>query len=246
LNSSLPIPASHEAATELANQITSGTLTLDELADIADASIVAQNAFARARIYAERQIVQQYLFNANEYQQAEGALKKRGWSSSRIGAAKRSAQLSLIQIDEYVAGHTASAKEATAAGARALLPITPKPDRANFATNYTAPPVDVAIAQQWGMQADDDYAELIAASIAHALHQDITNPRHAYVWAKYHGLQDDGTVGERWTFEGIASQMTPVCTREYVESLYYRAHSAVCQRMSRDLLNALRLMLSKD
>ena len=75
--------------------------------------------------------------------------------------------------------------------------------------------------------------------------QTMPNQRHAYVWAKYHGINDDGTLGDKWTFDGIAKQMPGgVVTREYVENSYYRACTHVYRTISVAALNRLRVAMS--
>jgi len=235
-----------DVAGHLVDRITSGALDLDELASIADGSLSVTNAFTRARIIAERQIAQQFLFDDDAYAKNAPTLRRMGWTPYRISTARGFLQLSLDAIDEFADAHTAALKEATVAGARTLKPVAEKPTKNTIAHTYTAPPIDVQIAREFGMDAADDRAELLIENIQQAL-DSMPNPKHAYVWARYHGLQDDGTLGDKWTFEGIANSMPnqgPV-SREYVEGLYYRASTHVFQRIAVGALNALQVAMDK-
>jgi len=233
-------------AEQIVQQITSGTLSLERLAEIADGGLIVQNAFTRVRIIAERQIAQQYLFGDDEYTENIEKLKRRGWTPSRIRSAEKAVQLELPEIDRFIDSHNDSHKEATAAGVRALRPVTPPLEDKGIAQAYSVPPIDVQIAREFGVEAADARAELLAQSVGDALHS-MPNQKHAFVWAKYHGINDDGTMGDAWTFEGIAKNMPDqkVVTREYVESLYYRASSHVYQCLARDAWNQVaRLMMA--
>ena len=214
-------------------------MTLDDLAAIADGSLEASNIFTKLRVLAERQVAIQYLFDGDEYKRAAAReqLAERGWSSHRINNAERYTQLSLLDIEKYTTTATIAHKEAHANQLRALAPIPEKPEHKSLAAAYSTPPIDVQIAREFGLEESDTRAELITTSLQGALTQ-MPNPKHAYVWTKYHGIQDDGTMGERWTFQGIAASMS--VTREYAESLYYRASSQVFQRIATDALNQLR------
>lgn len=235
------IPASAaDSLNQLAAQIGSGTLTLDELADISDKALLAQNLATRAVILAERQIAQQYLFDAETYEENVEALKARGWTRDRFKRAQCWDQLTLPQIEEHITVSVANGKEATTTSARKLLPTTPRPAPSNLAHTYTAPPIDVQIARDLGLELSDHLAEVVTGSIQHAL-KTMKNPKHAEVWAKYHGIQDDGTIGEQWTFDGIAKQRGN--SREYVESLYYRASHHVRGQLVIDLLDHARAQL---
>lgn len=229
------------AAEQLAARIMSGSMTLDELAQIAETSLAAQNAIARVRVYAERQIAQQYLFAVDEYERADVVtrLSERGWSRSRIEQAQRFAQLELPQIDAVCAAHTAGGRETTSLAVKQLLPTIIRDRPTGSADVYSSPPVDIQISRAFGVHEDDARAQQIADSLTKAL-RTTPNPRHAFIWSKYHGIQDDGSIGDSYRFSGIAQLMSaqsekPV-TREYVEAWYYRADSHVFRSMYRDLL----------
>lgn len=231
-----------DAAAQLAARITSGTMSLDELAQIAETSLAAQNSLARVRVYAERQIAQQYLlFDGDEYVRSDAVMRlsERGWSKQRIEQAQRFAQLNLLEIDDACAAHTAGGRETTALSMKQLLPVQVRETPAHSAEIYTSPPVDIAISRAFGVDEDDHRAQQLATSISNAL-SGMENPRHARIWATYHGVKDDGTLGESFTFAGIAQLMGREAgksiTREYVESCYYRAAAHVYLTMLRDQL----------
>ena len=235
-----PLTAQNPAdyAAEVEARITSGTLTLEQLAGIADEALTIHNALAHARLVAERQIAQQFLFDDDAYTKNAPLLRERGWTRHRITTARKYAQLSLIDIDTYIDAHTRSQKEASVTGARSLNPVTQRDERKSLAQPYTSPPIDIQIAREFGMDAADARAEMLTNSIERAL-QTMPNPRHAHVWRRYIGIQDDGTLGDKWTFDGIAKTMPDgaVVTREYVEALYYRASTHVFQTIAVDALN---------
>lgn len=233
-----------QMADTIVERITSGTLTLHELAEIADGGLTVQNAFARVRVIAERQIAQQYLFDDTEYQHTIETLRTRGWTTARISGARKAAQLALLDIDQYIEAHTDAHKEASAVGVRRLVPVDHREERKSITHTYAAPPVDVEIARELGMHESDARTDLLVDAINEAL-QTMPNQRHAYVWAKYHGINDDGTLGDKWTFDGIAKQMPGgVVTREYVENSYYRACTHVYRTISVAALNRLRVAMS--
>ena len=86
------------------------------------------------------------------------------------------------------------------------------------------------------METDDELAQIIVDAIQKALNE-LDNPRHAFVWARRTGIKDDGTIGDSWTYAGIAAEMG--VSREVVESLYYRASHHVRGALAADALNRL-------
>lgn len=209
----------------------------------ANLGLMAQNETAALRLHAERrlgELLKDAIHHGGAHRWHDiPTLADLGISKHRSRNAQRLADIGQNEFSEYLANTMASEKEVTQTSALKLLPRTPRPERTNIAEQYAAPPVDAAIAAEYGLEAADDLAEMIAASIQRALTA-LPNPRHAYVWAKYHGVQDDGTIGESWSFDGIAKQMGT--SREYVEGLYYRASHAIQRSMYVDLLDALKLV----
>lgn len=133
-----------DVAEAVAEHITSGELTLERLAEIADAAITIQNAFTRARILAERQIAQQYLFSDDEYSRNVETLTYRGWSKARIRTVQKAAQLRIEDIDQYVDAQSATNRDA--AYSSALRLGAGGPDRSHIedaAQAASLPPVDV-------------------------------------------------------------------------------------------------------
>lgn len=157
--------------------------------------------------------------------------------------AHRARQLATVPNDlfeEFITQHKQNRREFGVQGALKLLPKQPREDRSNIAAIYTAPSVDTQIARELGIQDSDQRAELIVHAINTAL-ATMDNPRHAYVWAKHHGINDDGTIGESWTYAGIAQKMG--VSREYVENLYYRASHHVRGHIAVAALDELAVLM---
>lgn len=146
-------------------------------------------------------------------------------------------------FEQYITDSMTGGKELTQTGALKLAPVSEKREQhSNAQVEYATPGIDIGIAREFGMEIDDALAELFSASIAKGI-ENLSNPKHGYVWTRYHGITNDG-MGERWTFEGIAKTMN--CTREYVESLYYRASHHVLQQLCVDLRNQLRILIAAE
>lgn len=163
-----------------------------------------------------------------------------GITRQRASRAQRLARIPLDHFNNFIESTRSEQKELSQRGALQLLPVTPREERKNIADTYTAPAIDVQLARELGLNVSDELAEIIVTSIHKALNE-MENPRHAFVWAKYHGIQDDGTIGERWAFPGIAAMLGK--SREYAESLYYRASHHVRGRIAVEALNELQRLL---
>jgi hypothetical protein len=198
----------------------------------ADLGLEAQNSAAHLRLAAERRLgtlLEPVITNGV-------ASIPDGISQMRATRARKLARIPIDQWDAFI-GHTLDeGKELTQAAALRLAPAGERAERKSIADSYTAPPIDVQLARELGLDVSDEIAEIIVRAISDALN-DMENPRHAYVWAKYHGIQDDGTIGDRWVFPGIAAMLGK--SREYTESLYYRASHHVRGRIAVEALNAL-------
>lgn len=163
-----------------------------------------------------------------------------GITSQRVSRARMLAAIPGELFDTFLENTKASQREISQRGALQLLPAKPREERSNVAATYTAPAIDVQIAREFGLDASDDRAQLIVDALTRAL-ATIENPRHAFVWAKYHGIMDDGTMGERWTYAGIAQSMG--VSREYVENLYYRASHHIRGYLAVAALDRLALVM---
>jgi hypothetical protein len=222
---------------DIVDLINSGTLSLEELAEFADKSIGAQNAFARIGIFAERKVGEQLaILPADEYKQASATLRRSGWESHRIQRAERLALVPLFEVDDYLATATADGNTVTIKTAQKLAPKRNREERANFTNAYTAPPIDVEIARELGLATSDHLADVIAGSINRALEN--IGARYAFAWTKYHGITEEGTLGDSWTFEGIGEAIGGK-SREYAESLYYRASHHVRGQIAMTALHLL-------
>lgn len=164
-------------------------------------------------------------------------LRRIGVSSQRASAARRLDQLSMFGAREVLESGIANSRDVTPSTAKLAATPTPRSPKANLPESYSAPPIDIEIAREFGLLASDYRAQMLVDSIQRALNS-MDNPKHAYVWAKYHGINDDGTVGECLSAQGIAQLMGGV-TREYVESLYYRASHHVRGQMLVDALTRM-------
>lgn len=212
------LPAAYallEAATEPAQaaHLADQAKFLDAAVRAANMGLEAQNEAAKLRLTAERRLGQ-LLAERPELVLPEGVSRNRS---------SRAQKLALIQADaweQWIANTLDNGNELTHAAALRVAPVTPREERKGIADAYAAPSIDVAIAREWGLADADERTEILLGALEDAL-ATLQNPRHTFVWAKYHGIQDDGTVGESWTFDGIAQQLG--WTRPYVESLYYRA-----------------------
>jgi len=108
---------------------------------------------------------------------------------------------------------------------------------------YAAPGIDTQLAREFGLEASDAIAGVILMSVNNALIS-MDNPRHSYVWTRYHGISDTGEMGAQWSYEGIGAKMGT--SREYVEGLYYRASHRVLLHVILDLVNQIRILLAAD
>lgn len=208
-----------DGALSLSNQIQA----LAAAVRAANLSLDAQNEAARLRLTAERKLGE-LLISTDPHgsNRHTGAVLPDGVNKSRSSRAQKLARIPLGEWDSWISNTLSAGKELTHAGALRIAPVTPREERKAIADAYAAPPIDVSLAREWGLTASDDRAELLTTAIREALRElTKSNPRYAYVWAKYHGIGDDGTIGESWTFDAIAG--VNGWSREYVGSLYYRA-----------------------
>lgn len=194
---------------------------------LADNGPAEQNRIAEQRIRTERVI------GLHIAEEGDTALPE--MSDERRRAALKLASVPGGDFEAFITNTLAAGRELTMTAALKLAPVKQRTPRSGIAQSYTAPPIDVQIAREFGLEASDERVELITRAIQSAL-ESMTNPRHAFVWARYHGIEDDGMMGDRWTYAAIAVQMG--CSREYVESLYYRASHHVLSRVSAAALNA--------
>lgn len=160
-----------------------------------------------------------------------------GLSKTTASRWRKLAQIPEDEFQAYLVRSVTTGSEITQRDALKLAPTASREERANIADTYAAPPVDIEIARQFGLDTNDELAELLTRSINAAL-TTMPNPRHVFVWCKYTGISDDGKLGDSWTFDGIAKQMGT--TREYVESLFYRASHHVRGRLFLDTFTALK------
>jgi len=229
--------ATVEDAATLANQ----AAAIADVLKRANLGLHVQNEATALRLHAERKLGE--LLTADNLTRGPGgpALADYGITKNRSSQAQKLARIPTPDFDTYISNTQSAGKELTHASALRLLPTTIKPERKSIADAYTAPPIDVGIARAFGLEASDIRADLIADSVQNALVR-LENPRHAYVWAKYHGIQDNGTIGDAWTFAGIAA--TNGWTREYAEGLYYRASHHIRGQIAVDTLNQLSILMA--
>lgn len=201
----------------------------------ADALFAVQNEAAALRLSAERKLGAE-LARIVRPNRTEKSLPE-GITHIRSHRAQKLAAITPDEWDTYLANTRSAQREITFTAALKLAPTTPREERKSLADSYTAPPIDIQLAREFGLEADDEIAQLIVDAIQDALTQ-LDNPRHAFVWARYHGIQDDGTIGDSWTYAGIAAQMG--VSREVVESLYYRASHHIRGALAVAALNQLR------
>jgi len=188
----------------------------------ANIGLEAQNEAARLRLTAERKLGRLLTNTDTNANQHAGEGLPEGISRSRSSRAQKLAAISDSEWESWTANTLAAEKELTYSAALRIAPVRPREERKAIADTYAAPPIDVTLARELGLGAADDRADLLTAAIHEALTElTQSNPRHAYVWAKYHGIGEDGTLGDSWTFDAIA--MVNGWSREYVGSLYYRA-----------------------
>lgn len=192
-----------------------------------------QQQAAEVRIRAERRLGELLADTVHHNGGGSGPnrnLLPEGMSRDRSSRAQKLARITPDDFETYLANSIAAEKELSLAGALKLLPINRKPDRASIAAVYTAPPIDVELARREGMEASDERAELFITAIQDALaHLATENPEHAFVWARHHGIEDDGTIGDEWTFAAIAARLG--VTREVIAGRYYRASHHIQQRL---------------
>lgn len=161
-------------------------------------------------------------------------LRRAGVTQYRKQIAEKLAGVPWHEIEAQAARHLAQGKELTTKSSTKLLPAPPRIPKGGAWDTYTAPPIDVALARELGMDEADERAQAMIESIQTAL-AEMENPRHAYVWAKYHGIDDDGKVGEGWSTTAIGEQLGN--SREYIDGLYYRASHHVRGSMLLAALN---------
>ena len=190
-----------------------------------------QQQAAEVRLRAERRLGELLADTVTMGDPRQGATPiPDGITRDRSSRAQKLARITPDDFETYLANSLAAEKELSIAGVLKLLPINRKPDRASIAAVYTAPSIDVELARREGMEASDERAELFITAIQRALaHLATENPEHAFVWARHHGIEDDGTIGDEWTFAAIAARLG--VTREVVAGRYYRASHHIQQRL---------------
>lgn len=148
-------------------------------------------------------------------------------------------------FEKYLENAYVRGDEITRSEALRLHPV--KPREQVHAFEFVAPSIPEEIAHRVAGTQGEELAELIAASIEGALKRmvDSNQSRQAFIWAKRHGVDANGEVGDTWPFAGIA-KMVPnekgePSTREYVEAQYYRAHSSVMAQLASDALQHLHI-----
>lgn len=168
-----------------------------------------------------------------------------GITRQRSSRAQKLARISDDDFEVFLTNTVAAEREVTLAAALKLLPVTPKPNRSSVAHVYTVPPIDLELARREGLDASDERAELLVHTIQLALEELAeSNPQHAYVWAKHQGIEDNGTLGDSWTFAAIAARLG--VSREVVAERYYRASTFIYQRTTVAAFNlAAQLMAAR-
>lgn len=165
--------------------------------------------------------------------------------------AQKWSRLALIEEDEfeeYLAATIAKGKEVTLTNALKLAPKQQRAKQTNLfgAHDWAVPSIDIQIAIELGYDVGDGIAELILASIENALVQlseeSESKKLQAMIWARCHGINDDGTLGEKWTLAKIAALIGH--TREYVGALYYRGGYEVRGHIAISALNALKILIA--
>lgn len=220
-----------ETAAEAA-EIANRTHVVREAVRASDASLEVQNEAARLRLTAERKLGE---LLADTVRQGVKSLPD-GINATRSHRAQRLAQITSDDWSAYLDRSRDEGTEITYTGMLRLAPRPQRPESKSLAESYVTPPIDVQLARELGLEVSDHMAEVIVSAIQQGLQS--INPKQAYVWAKYHGIQDDGTIGDAWVFAQIAARMGNV-TREYAENLYYRASHHIRGRIAIAALNEL-------
>jgi hypothetical protein len=220
------------AAADIANQ----SRILAAAVRASDQSLEVQNEAARLRLTAERRLGALLLETVVAGRNTDGTQLPEGVSRQRSSIAQKLARIDEATWATWIENTLAADQELTQAAAIRMAPVAPREDRKTIADTYAAPSIDVQLAREWGLEASDERAELIVQAVQTGL-KTMANTKHAYVWSRYHGLQDDGTIGEAWTFEGIAKTLGT--SRPYVESLYYRASHHIRGAIAVEALNTL-------
>lgn len=154
------------------------------------------------------------------------------------------------ELEQYIANSYARNDEITRAAALRLRNNTQK--KVVNQIHFVAPSVTEEVAQNITDGVTEALFEFTSAAITSALQwmTEARRERQALIWAKYWGINDDGTQGDRWTFARIAllvpNAQGQLTTREYIEQQYYRADSAIIRRCYRDALLTLAAIANGD
>ena len=206
---------------------------LREAVRASDSSLEVQNQAAQLRLTAERKLGE---LLSDTVRQGVKSLPD-GINATRSHRAQRLAQIPADDWSTYIHRSGSEGTEITYTGMLRLAPRQPRTETKSLADTYVAPPIDVQLARELGLEVSEHVAEVIVSAIQEGL-RSMTNPKQAFVWAKYHGIQDDGTIGDAWVFAQIAARMGNV-TREYAENLYYRASHHIRGAIAIAALNEL-------
>lgn len=197
----------------------------------ANLSLEAQNHAARLHLEAERKLGTILKHRDDYHTLPEGVSKDRSHRSQKLASIPQDVW------GDWITSTLLTGRELTRASAYKLAPQTKRETGATHIPQ-AVPPIDQALARLWGLDASDQRLTLLTSTIKQALATlEAKNPRHSHVWRRYHGINDDGTLGAEWTFDAIASQHN--WSRPYVESLYYRASHHIRGHIALTTLNQL-------
>ena len=210
-------------------------------------SFQVQNEIAARGLEAERkfgEILSTVLRSGNNHVTRTATLKQIGIDRMQSSRYQKLARIPALEFDTYIANTMASGREVTRKGALSLLTTTQKVATTPRALEtFEIPAIDRQIAQEFGLEVGEALADLIVDSINNALHM-MDNKRYQFAWLKRHGINDDGTLGESWTFERIGAMLG--YTREYAENLYFRASHQVRGMIAVNALNQVMILLDSE
>lgn len=227
------------SVTEAVNA-TKYTAAITAAVNAAQASSDLQTQAVINRIKAERklgELLHQQMPTQSRWNELK--LDDIGITKNQSARAKKLASIPEDTLSEYLNEARLHGKDISLASALKLAarPASKKPKN-NIHNLYASPPVDVQLGRELLERVGEDIADIINQTISQTLHT-MPNKKQAYVWMRYHGINEHGEQDERWTFPRIAATMGG-STREYIENLYYRASSHIMEKVVARLVTELK------
>lgn len=182
------------------------------------------------RIQAERKLGELLNETIQQGRWNDITLADYGITKIQSARAKKIASIPQSMLDEWFNDSKLGGKDVSLASVVKLVPrvLNQKP-KSNIQNLYTSPPVDVQLGRELAERVGEDIADIINDAISKCL-QTMPNQKQAYVWMRYHGINEQGEQTEPWTFPTIAATLGGT-TREYIENQYYRASSLIMERV---------------